>query len=253
MRNAPSASGVRPLTSALRTLAVLDVLGRSDRPLRLADVAVAVAGSRATTYQKLVTLIEAGWVEQDEDGAYRLSLHAAHMGEAALDQASLGERASVVMRELVQEVRETASLAVVSGINVQIVKRVEAEVVVRAQVRVGSLLSLHNSSSGRAMTAFAPADEIAKLTAKGAVLASVAILDSVRRNGYAVSTGKDTPGVRSVAAPIFDRKGRCIAALSVVAPAIRFDANRYARPVTKAAERMSGMMASPNGRPGRRG
>src|SRR5215469_4991250 len=113
--NAPSASGVRPLTSALRTLAVLDVLGRSDRPLRLADVASAVKGSRATTYQKLVTLIEAGWVEQDEDGAYRLSLHAAHMGEAALDQASLGERASVVMRELVQEVRETASLAVVSG------------------------------------------------------------------------------------------------------------------------------------------
>jgi DNA-binding IclR family transcriptional regulator len=246
MRNAITPSGVRPLTSALRTLAVLDVLGRSDRPLRLADVAAAVAGSRATTYQKLVTLVQAGWVEQDEDGAYRLSLHAAHMGEAALDQASLGERASIVMRELVQEVRETASLAVLSGINVQLVKRVEAEVVVRAQVRVGSLLSLDNSSSGRVITAFASADEVSALVSKGAVLASAGVLESVRRNGHAISTGKDTPGVRSVAAPIFDRKGRCIAALSVVAPAIRFDATRYARPVMKAAERMSALMSSPS-------
>lgn len=241
-------SGVRPLTSALRTLAVLDVLARSDRAMRLVDVASAVAGSRATTYQKLVTLVEAGWVEQTEDGAYRLSLHAAHMGEAALDQASLGERATVIMRELVHEVRETASLAVLSGLNVRIVKRVEAEVVVRAQVRVGSLLSLDNSSSGRVITAFASAEERGALVARGGVLASAAVLEAVRRNGHAVSTGKDTPGVRSVAAPIFDGRARCIAALSVVAPAIRFEAARYARPVMKAAERMSALMSVPNGR-----
>jgi DNA-binding IclR family transcriptional regulator len=248
MKKGTPRSGVRPLTSALRTLAVLDVLGRSDRPLRLVEVALAVADSRATAYQKLVTLIAAGWVEQTEDGAYRLSLHAAHMGEAALDQASLGERATVIMRELVQEVRETASLAVLSGINVQLVKRVEAEVVVRAQVRVGSLLSLDNSSSGRAITAFAAPHDIQALVAKGAVLASSAVLEGVRRNGYAISTGKDTPGVRSVAAPIHNAKGKCVGALSVVAPASRFEAARYVHPLKKAAERMRAVMSIPNGR-----
>lgn len=247
MKKSERMSGVRPLTSALRTLAVLDVLGRSDRPMRLIDLASAVDGSRATIYQKLVTLIEAGWVEQTEDGAYRLSLHAAHMGEAALDQASLGERATVIMRELVREVRETASLAVLSGINVQLVKRVEAEVVVRAQVRIGSLLSLDNSSSGRVITAFAATPDVEALIAKGAVLASPSVLEGVRRNGYAISTGKDTPGVRSVAAPIHDGKGNCVAALSVVAPANRFEPARYVRPLTNAAERLSGIRSASNG------
>jgi DNA-binding IclR family transcriptional regulator len=241
-------TGVRPLTSALRTLAVLDVLGRSDRPMRLVEVAAAVGGSRATTYQKLVTLIAAGWVEQAEDATYRLSLHAAHMGEAALDQASLGERATVIMAELVREVKETASLAVINGIQAQLVKRVEAEVVVRAQVRVGSLLSLDNSSSGRVMTAFALASDIEVLVTRGGVLASAAVLDGVRRNGYAISTGKDTPGVRSVAAPVFDTSRKCVAALSVVAPATRFDSARYVRPLLKAAERMSAIVSVPNGR-----
>jgi len=248
MKITPQGSGVRPLTSALRTLAVLDVLGRSDRPMRLADVAAAVAGSRATTYQKLVTLIEAGWVEVTEHGAYRLSLHAAHMGEAALDQASLGERATIIMRELVQEVRETASLAVLNGINVQLVKRVEAEVVVRAQVRVGSLLSLDNSSSGRVITAFASAQEIAALAKRGAVLALPAVLEGVRRNGYAISTGKDTPGVRSVAAPIRNAQGKCVAALSVVAPANRFEPSNYVRPLMKASEQLRAIMSIPNDR-----
>src|SRR3954471_11523528 len=110
MPKAIAPSGVRPLTSVLKTLAVLDVLGRSPRPMRLVDVAAAVKASRPTAYQKLLTLVQAGWVEQTAAGAYRLSLHAAHMGEAALEQASLGERATVIMRELVNEVRETASL-----------------------------------------------------------------------------------------------------------------------------------------------
>lgn len=248
MTKSVHSTGVRPLTSAIRTLAVLDVLGRSDRPMRLVDVAAAISGSRATTYQKLLTLISAGWVEQADTSVYRLSLHAAHMGEAALDQASLGERATIVMRELVHDVRETASIAVLSGINAQLVKRVEAEVVVRAQVRVGSFLSLDNSSSGRVLTAFASSAQIESLLEKGAVLASRSVLDAVRRNGYAISTGKDTPGVRSVGAPVFDGGRRCVAALSIVAPATRFEPPRYVRPLQKAAENLNAIMSVPNGR-----
>jgi DNA-binding IclR family transcriptional regulator len=241
-------SGVRPLSSVLKALAVLDVLGRSDKPMRLAEVAAVVAGSRATTYQKLVTLIAAGWVEQTDAGAYRLSLHAAHMGEAALDQASLGERATIILRELVQEVKETASIAVLSDIRACLAKRVEAEVVVRAQVKVGSLLSLDNSSSGRVLTAFASPQQLRDLVDRGAVLASQVVLDAVRRNGYAISTGKDTPGVQSVGMPLFDASRRCVAALSIVAPATRFDAPRYVEPLRQAAQKLNALMSVPGGR-----
>lgn len=239
-------SGVRPLASVLKAFAVLDTLARSEREMRLVEIAAAVKGSRATTYQKLVTLIVAGWVEQTAQGGYRLALHAANAGQAALEQASLGERATHVMEELVFEVRETSSLAMLTGVRVQLVKRVEAEVVVRAQVRVGSLLSLDESASGRVLTAFANDDVLESLRRREAELASPALLAAVRRKGYAVSTGRDTPGVQSVGAPVFDAQQRCAYALSVVAPVPRFDADRYAKPLLQAAKRLTQLMS---GRP----
>jgi DNA-binding IclR family transcriptional regulator len=233
-----STQGVRPLSSVLKAFAVLDLLGASERPLRLMDVVRATGESRATTYQKLVTLVEAGWVEQAADGAYRLSLHAARLGEAALRQASLGERATAVLEALVSEVGETASLATVNGVRAQLVKRVEAEVAVRVQNAVGTLLSLDQSASGRILTAFASPEYRKLLLSKGAVLASDSLLREVKRQGYAISSGRDVPGVQSVAVPVLDAHGTCSAALSIVAPVARFDAARYVKPLLRAAEKL---------------
>ena len=57
--------GVRPLSSVLKTLALLDLLGGAARPMRLPELAQASGASRPTTFQKMRTLIEAGWVEYD--------------------------------------------------------------------------------------------------------------------------------------------------------------------------------------------
>ncbi|HET7669425.1 MAG TPA: IclR family transcriptional regulator [Burkholderiales bacterium] len=236
-------SGVRALSSVLKSLAVLDALTRSNRPLRLMELAQALGESRATTYQRLLTLTEGGWVEQTGEGAYRLSLQAARAGNAALEQANLGERSTEVLQQLVLETRETASLAALAGVQAQLIKRVEAEVVVRAQVQVGTLLSLDQSASGRVLTAFATPAQRALLERKGATLASAALLREVARRGYAVSSGKDVPGLKSVAAPVFDAKGTCLFALSLVAPTARFDEARLARPVTRSAEKLSALLS----------
>ena len=147
--------GVRPLGSVLKALAVLDELGRSREPQRLAQLTHSLGESRSTTYQKLVTLMQAGWVETTEDGRYRLSLRAARIGAIALEQASLDARAVVVLRELAAEASETASLAVLSGGRAELIQRVEADVAVQARVSVGARMSLDSSSSGRVLTAFA--------------------------------------------------------------------------------------------------
>lgn len=239
--------GVRPLSSVLKTLAMLDLLGRSEQPMRLVDLTRAVGGGRATVYQKLVTLMHAGWLEQTEQGAYRLSLHAARMGEAALRQANLGERSNILLEELVAEVGETASLAVINGVQAELVKRVEAEVVVRVERRVGALLSLDQSASGRVLTAFATPEYRELLERKGAILAPQSALREVKRRGYAISTGRDVPGVKSVAVPVFDARGACAYALSVVAPVSRFDGMRCLRPLLRAADKMRSLIAGAAG------
>ena len=241
-RQSAGSGGVRALGSVLKALAVLDQLGRSPQPQRLVELTKALGESRATTYQKLVTLMQAGWVESAEDGRYRLSLHAVRIGETALEQASLGERSVVILRELVLEVSETVSLAILGRNYAQLIKRVEADLAVQARVRVGSLMSLDSSSSGRVLTAFATPEFRDLLARNGAVLATPAILRGVVRKGYAVSAGKDFPGVRSVAAPVFDASGVCVFAMSVAAPVERFDELRLAGPLLKSAGRLNALI-----------
>ena len=62
-------------------------------------------------------------------------------------------------------------------------------------------------------------------------------LADVRANGYAVSIDESAPGVASVAAPVFDATGRCVAAMSVAGPVTRITPERVDRliPMVQAA------------------
>jgi DNA-binding IclR family transcriptional regulator len=232
----PRGGGVRPLASVLKTLRLLDLLGAESKPMRLVDVAKASGMTRATAHQKLVTLTQAGWIEQTADGAYRLALHAARIGNAALAQASLGERVMPFLEKLVAETGETASLAVFDGLHARIVQRVETGGVLRAELRVGALLDLAHSASGRVLMAFASEPFLDNLRNRGVALPDDKLLRQVRREQFAASSGKSYEGVRAVAAPIFDIGGGCIAALSLVGPLPRFSIERTRAPMRRAAD-----------------
>ena len=219
------AGGVRPLSSVLKTLALVDVLAQHGRPARLADIARAAKMSRGTAHQKLVTLVQAGWIEQ-ADGAYRLSLHATHVASAALEQADFGKRVVPFLEELVAKAKETASLAVVDGISVCIVQRVDSTGVLRADLHVGALLDLQHSASGRVLAAFARVLLLDEWRRRREPLPDAKILEQVRREKFAVSSGMSYEGVRAIGAPVFDARGECTAALTLVGPVPRFEINR---------------------------
>lgn len=239
---AEPASGVRALSTAIKTLAVLDAVGASPRSLRLAEVVEIVGGNRASVYQKLLTLMEAGWLE-DDGSAYRLSLHANRVGAMALTQAGLGERARSVLESLVYAARETASLALLDGHEAYLAQRVESAGVLRAELRVGTALRLETSASGRVLCAFADAARLEYLRQAGVTLPSDSMMAKVRRDGYSVSSGLDVPGVRAIAAPVFDHLERCVGALSLVAPDIRFDENELRAPLLRAAAQLHDLLA----------
>ncbi|MGN6462677.1 MAG: IclR family transcriptional regulator [Pseudolabrys sp.] len=231
--------GVQPLTSALKIFALLDLIAKQRTPVRLIDLTRLTGESKGTVYQRLVTLMEAGWIEQSDPGTYRLSLRAAMIGDMALEQSNLGERATATLEQLALECKETASLAVLDGVKARLVKRVEAEVVVRAEVRVGTTLQLASSSSGRILTAFATPEIRHLLELKGAILPTEDVLTQVRTFGYAISTGEDVPGVRSIAMPIFLGSRGSVAALSVVTPEVRFNGERLLPALRVAAENLN--------------
>lgn len=217
-------------------------MAHSRNSLRLADITRAVGGTRATIYQRIQTLVIAGWVEQLPDGAYRLSLHASQVGNAALEQANLGERVLPILQDLMERTGETSSVSVIEDCSVVIVQRVEAHGMLRADLRTGSEISPHESASGQVLTAFAPSELLARFEQRNIRLASARTLARVRKDKIAVAGGGMTlQDIRVAAVPIFDREGRCFAALSVVAPESRFNLKRIEPAIREASARLNAM------------
>ena len=231
-------SGVRPLASALKTLALLEHLGQTPRAVRLATLSRELGIGRATIYQRLVTLIAAGWVEQTHEGAFRLTLRAARLAQAATEQAGLGTRTLPVLEALTAETGETASLAVLEHGVPCIVQRVEPRGMLRVEMRVGATMSLPKSASGRVLLAYLDPAEARRLAPE----LDTAVLQSVRETGHAISTGETIEGVLAAAVPVFSHDGRCAAALSLVAPVQRFASDGWVGPLQAAATRLNAIM-----------
>lgn len=214
---------------------MLDVLARSPRGMRLPEVAREMGLSRPTAYQRLLTLIEGGFVEQDQQSRYRLTMHVCRLAAAALEQADLGTRVTPILEALVHEVKETASLATLDRGLPCIVSRVDSDSVLRAEQKIGTTMSLEGSASGRILTAFADEITLRRLRDSGEELASEEILAAARADGYALSSGYTQVGVRAIAAPVFDVHGKCSATVSLVMPETRFDLERVRGPLVRAA------------------
>ncbi len=230
---------VKPLSSTLKALKALDVIASSPGPLRLAQIARALNEARGAVHQRLVTLVAAGWIEQTDEGAYRLTLRIVAQGAMAMEQASLGARLATALEDLVTTSGETSSIAVLDGAEAVIVRRVESGGVLRADLRVGTRLPLDRTAFGRVLVAYAPADTLTRLTDAGVALPAAEIVDKVRTEGIAISEGPGPRALSAVAAPIFDLAGNCLCALAASGPYVGFDTDRCTAAVREVASRIN--------------
>jgi DNA-binding IclR family transcriptional regulator len=217
----------RPLSSALKIFALLDAIADSPGTVQASELARRIDSTRAAVHQQLVTLVEAGWVEQLGDRSYRLTMHAARVGQAALTQAGIGERVRPVMEALVTEVREAVSLAVIDDNAARIIDRAEPDRAVRVNTRWESRMPIKRSALGKVLVAHAGEALLERLEASGVELPDEAERSAIRDAGHAFSSGNWPDDVRAVAAPLFDFTGACVAALSLSAPEARFDGETF--------------------------
>ncbi|WP_343504229.1 IclR family transcriptional regulator [Alloyangia pacifica] len=240
---------MRALSTAVKTLDLLAFFAQQSRPLRLGEVASHMVLSRATAYQRLLTLVEAGWLDQDANGAYRLTMLATRLAAAALEQGDLGSRVEPSLGKLATRLHETVSLAVLDRGQPCIVARVEADTLLRAVQKIGTLLSLDGSASGRVLCAFAEDHTLDRLRAGAHPLPDDAVMRTVREQGYAISSGYTESGVVGVAVPVFDARGHVTAAVSLVQPESRFEIEKCRVPMLEAAAEISAILQGRQERP----
>lgn len=231
---------VRALTTAVKCLETLELIASLPTAARLAELARLAGESRATMYQRLFTLVEAGWLDRLPDDSYRLSMRSCRIAAAALSQAGFGERAQPVLEELAEALGDTVSLVMLERERLIITQRAEGQGVLRADLRVGTELSFKDSSSGAIWLAYGPEHLAQCLAAADVALPSKKRIDNVRAKRVSIGGGGRTlPGISAIAVPVLDRGGVCLASLSISSPEARFNPKVFLPALRRTAERLA--------------
>lgn len=238
---------------------VLEAFSAAEPELALAEVARRAGLDNATAFRMLHTLVMLGYVRRDAEGRrFRLGYKVLDLGFSAIARTDLRDAARPVLRQLVGKVNEAAALSILEEGDVMYLERVQAGIVrLGVDIRVGSRLPAYCVSPGRAILAFLPREEQARVLAlrERARLTPNTITDlrslnellaRARRNGYATMDQETSLGLRALAAPVLDVDGHPIAAVSVVAPAMRHSLQEFialaAAPVKAAAAEVAKIM-----------
>jgi len=218
-----------------KALQLLTFFSRAQPLIGLSDMARLSGMNKATVHRMLGELQAAGFVEQVGTGRhYRLG--PVYMRLAALREHSVPLRDVVgaVLQSLCDETQETAHFSLLQG--TQLVATAHAYSPhhgTRVTMEDAQILTLHGTSSGLAVLAYARADFVhavleAPLPARTQHTITNpkelrAKLAQVHQNGIAESISGFEEDVHSHAAPIFDAHGQPFGAIAVAAPVARMD------------------------------
>jgi IclR family KDG regulon transcriptional repressor len=248
-------------------LSILETLG-SVHEMSLTDLARKLGLGKSSVYRLLVTLAQRGYVEKNPQGErYRLTYRLFAVGSPAADRFGLREAAHPVMERLAAQTGETVNLGVLDGPRVLNIHKVESQHLLRMHMAVGSGVPAHATALGKVLLAALEPDELAQRL-RGRRLECLtrqtigdrptlhAALARTRDQGFALDEEECSLGLRCVAAPILDRRGSVVAALSISGPTQRFPQttlSRLAEVVRAAAREISHRLGYSIEPPKRRG
>ena len=221
--------------SVERTLDILESLVEFGSEVGLVEISQGVALPLATVHRLLGTLIQRGYVKQNQHNRkYSLGFRALQMGHDMRQRFSLRLEARPFLQRLVQRVGESANLAVLDDGEVVYIDQAQSSRILRMFTQVGNRLPVHSTGSGKALLAFLPGDVVDGIVRRFGMAprtprtitdpaAFQRELAKTRERGYAIDDEEQEEGVRCIAVPVRDASGQVVASLSVSGPVTRLN------------------------------
>lgn len=240
-------------------MAVLKGLARLGGIASLTRLAGHIGENPAKVHRYLVSLIEEGMVAQDpRSQQYRLGLEAVLVGVAAMRQADPVRVAETSLIRLRDTLDVTCFIAVMGNKGPTIVRFEEPGLPVTVNVRVGSVLSMLWSATGRVFLGLLGETRVRAMAEEELALLSREarsqldlhepidrLRDEVAANGCATVVDTNLKGISAVAAPVYDYAGHLCAVLTALGATGGFDASidgPIAQAVRQEAQAMSAQL-----------
>jgi DNA-binding IclR family transcriptional regulator len=239
--------------SARRVLSIFNfMLGRGE-PVTVAEMVTELDIPKSTAYDLVRTLAAAGYLERSGAAAFFLGRKLFELGMAYRSHVDLLKEGSKIVEELRDETDETVQLSVLESNVMLVLVKEESSKPIRIISRVGSRVPINWAAAGRLLVSDLPDQELRALlhrivkpsptgrapTDPGELVRQI---KRFRTQGYGFELNEANEHAGCVAAPVTDVSGRCVAAISIVAPEQRLQRRHrdvLVAAVRRAAEKLS--------------
>ncbi|MFD4667687.1 IclR family transcriptional regulator domain-containing protein [Streptomyces halstedii] len=216
---------VENVNSLERGLAVIRAFDAEHHAMTLSDMARRVDLPRATTRRLLHTLVNLGYVSTN-GRTFALTARTLELGYSYLSGSTLRQISLPHLEQLTGQVHESSSVSVLDGPDIVYVAKIPTRRIISVVISIGTRLPAYATSMGRVLLAgldeaefdaYLESTELAPRTARTVtdVSAFRAEIDKVREQGWALVDQELELDLRSIAAPLRDRRGRVIAAINM--------------------------------------
>jgi DNA-binding IclR family transcriptional regulator len=220
--------GIRSLETGIR---LFQELHRLCRPATLSELSRLSHMPPGKVHRYCVSLIRTGLMQQDARGLYGVGPYGFQIRHAPADMELARTLAAAALPRLVAEINETAFLSSWGEVGPTIFKVEDPAKPISIRPNWRGDLPLWNSAAGRVFAAYMPDDKLGPLInaefeaqRRSERLSAAEIerrrrtfdrhLGDIRKHGVGRTTGERYPGIISFAAPIFDRDGRVLLAIT---------------------------------------
>jgi DNA-binding IclR family transcriptional regulator len=218
-----------------RAISVLQTLS-DGKPRTLVELSEAIELNNSTTFRLLSALASHNYVERDEaTGKYTLGLACLELARSYQMNNQIRRAALPEMEALRDVTGETIHLAILDRMEVVYLEKLHGfHAIGLMSSHVGARLLAYCTGLGKLLMAYVDPERVRSHYEKAGFVrfTSTTITDidtllnelaTIRQRGYAFDWGEHEADVRCVAAPVFDARGKAVAAISIAGPASRME------------------------------
>jgi IclR family transcriptional regulator, pca regulon regulatory protein len=221
------------LGSFAKGLAVIEAFTAERSRLSITDAAQVAGFDRATARRCLLTLHELGYA--DFDGKYfTLTPRILRLGTSCLAAMPLPRIVQPLLDKLSSDISQSTSVSILDDWEIVYVARAAQQRLMSINLTAGSRLPAYCSSMGRVLLSALPEADVRSILQKRPLLkhTSKCLTDAekilrqiarAKKDGFAIVDQEIEMGLRSIAVPLIDSRGRTVAALNVGVAAVHDD------------------------------
>lgn len=224
--------------SVIKAFNLIEVMAYQPGPMRLQDIARMLNAPSSSVLRLLSSLMSMGYVNQNKDSRYSLSLKFSLIGRLVSAQTDLHGMIHPHLIELEQICQESACMAIEQDMKVLYADVIHGpDNLLKTTQYIGKTAPMHCTGVGKLLlTNYSDTDLDRYIEKKGlhpytehTIKSKEELLDElsrIRSQGFALDDEECEMGARCIAAPIYDYTKQVVACISVSGPVSRMSHDR---------------------------